>query len=145
MLLRASYEKPGTGLAHSATSLRACYTMSGTDLATRHEVSGTELEPDLYQEMLIKGFITEVNSAIGLRRCYAVSGTDVGYCHAVSGTDVGYHPLRSPEEWNELEADGLIPPIITPYLGKYLLSETKSKIENATSGPAGQHTRNSAS
>eukprot|EP00961_Rhodomonas_salina_P183139 2472361-Rhodomonas_salina.1 len=50
--LRACYALSGTDLAHGATCLRACYALSGTDLAC---------------------------TCIGLRACYALSGTDLAY------------------------------------------------------------------
>eukprot|EP00961_Rhodomonas_salina_P160982 2167401-Rhodomonas_salina.3 len=49
----------------SATCLRACHAMSGTDIAlSAYALSGTALAP----------------GTISLRACYATSGTKIAYC-----------------------------------------------------------------
>eukprot|EP00961_Rhodomonas_salina_P010310 138426-Rhodomonas_salina.1 len=76
-----------TDLVSRAISLRACYAVSGTDLAYA-------LLPPYYA-------VRSTDIAISLRACCAMSGTDLAYraiglrpCYAMSNTDVAYGATR---------------------------------------------------
>eukprot|EP00961_Rhodomonas_salina_P198729 2680395-Rhodomonas_salina.3 len=83
-----------TDIAYAASYLRACYAMSGTELAygaTRSAWKWMESGSLLVGPTLFA-------YAISLCICYAVSGTELAYastlCHAMSGTDIEYAATR---------------------------------------------------
>eukprot|EP00961_Rhodomonas_salina_P286408 3869981-Rhodomonas_salina.1 len=89
----------GTDLAYGPTSLRACYAMSGTDLARRATVCYAMSGTDIWQMSLAMSGtdiwdMTRGPIALRSLRRYAVCGTDGTYGaiarYAIAGTEGAY-------------------------------------------------------
>eukprot|EP00961_Rhodomonas_salina_P029954 403653-Rhodomonas_salina.1 len=103
---------PGTGPAHVATSLRACYAMSSPDIP--HAYISLRATRCLY-------------CATGLPTCYAMSGTDLATRYAKSGTDVAYQATNASLQSLDLSGNGISnigsrPPIALRF--RYTISGT---------------------
>eukprot|EP00961_Rhodomonas_salina_P303054 3941078-Rhodomonas_salina.6 len=84
--LRACYAMSGTDIAYGAISLRACYAMSGTGtflsaypFATRRPVLTQRLSAYARATRSANLVLTTDPASISLRGCYAESGTDIAY------------------------------------------------------------------
>eukprot|EP00961_Rhodomonas_salina_P185022 2498234-Rhodomonas_salina.3 len=105
IFLRPSYPMSGTGIAHGAICLRACYALSGTEIADAARCRGTPpislrasyLMSDTGIPYACYARPDIASSAICLQACYALSGTDVAYAARWDGEtrcDASYRATR---------------------------------------------------
>eukprot|EP00961_Rhodomonas_salina_P083016 1115479-Rhodomonas_salina.2 len=93
--LRACYALSGTDLACGAgIYLRACYALSGTDLAHAAAMLAAFHMDFAAGAQPVEDFAAHVRSATPtcLRACYAMPGTDLALrtCYAMRGTELAY-------------------------------------------------------